>query len=977
MFILLFLLFFVFQVFTLVLAIPFESSSSSVSVPVPLDGQLPPIARINSPYSWTFANGTFLSEGNTPLAYSAYFLPAWLSFNSSTRTFSGTPAPEDEGTPRIKVVATDTETSDSASSFVSLCVTHYPAPDLSISVSSQFRPENPSLSSVFLLSEYSALSTTQDPTLRIPSSWSFSIGFEGETFTTPDGIRYAALQVDGSPLPSWMEFDPNEITLGGVAPPLRALPTPYFLSLALHASDKFGFSAASVPFNVVIASRELHAPFGGLPTINITSSEPLDVSLNSPSDFTGVLVDDAPVDLQEVASLAIDVSQHSWLHYDADSRRLSGQPPSDLSSQDATVLPVVLTTTFNQTLQTQVKIAVVPSYFSQDTLPPIFAAPGREIHFSLRSFFSNATQGDDVDLTASYDPSDAGTYLYFDTSSAVLSGTIPSAGTGYSHITVSFTAYSRLTHSTSHTSLPISLTLADYKHSQPASGQRSRTPHKRLALGLGIALGGLGGLLILGFLLAALRRCARTPDSALTGTAATRAMTESDRRWYGIGSVARVEGDRADNVEKGYGVGASGRWGDLGLGLSRTMTRASSSSDEYSIANPGQLSKAEFLGRLRETVRKVSNRYRRARKSAIGRPMPAFRTEGVDPRLMTMLAGTPLVDAAAATPTIPPLAGYEPVGYSASSLRGSPSSSTGERSIPHRRADFAPPRMPAPVGVGVTSTAADKTATAASAPVVAGVARRSLDSVMSLASDSSTRSHAAEAVVHRAARARSVRSVRHSASGYSYSQVDPDGDAVRDGEGLPPVRASSLSASVVRVVMPPAPPAVLVNNLVGGGIEADELQVGLRYVRALGEDTRDAISGSFSSLESSHRARSSMGSGGRAAGEVLRVLVRVGERFRFRLPVRGGASSASGGGSSGGNGGWGWGPLVARRVSGELLPAFLYADLDAARGDKHRDTVKFWGVPRADDVGQVHLGVYAADGVCVAQAVIEVLTRSS
>jgi axial budding pattern protein 2 len=64
-------------------------------------------------------------------------------------------------------------------------------------------------------------------------------------------------------------------------------------------------------------------------------------------------------------------------------------------------------------------------------------------------------------------------------------------------------------------------------------------------------------------------------------------------------------------------------------------------------------------------------------------------------------------------------------------------------------------------------------------------------------------------------------------------------------------------------------------------------------------------------------------------------------------------------------------------VSGELMPAFLYADLDVARGDRHRDTVKFWGVPRADDVGEVHVGVYTGNGVCVAQAVIEVLVRSS
>ena len=919
------------HIITLVLA-------TSVSVLIPLDTQLPPIARINNSYSWAFSNNTFLSETNASLTYSASSPSSWLSFDPDNRTFSGTPSQDDEGTLRIQVVATDPVTSDSASSSVSICVTPYAAPNFAIPVSSQFKTGNPSLSSVFLLSNYSALKMTDQPTLRIPPSWSFSVGFESDTATGSDDIIYTVLQADGSPLPSWMEFHTKGITLGGVVPPLSALPTPYYFSLALHALDKYGFSAARAPFDVVIASQELHALFSSLPTVNTTSLSSLDVSFNSSIDFAGVLVDNAPIDLQDVASLKIDVSQHSWLHYDEDARRLTGLLPGDFATQNATVLPVVLTTRFNQTLYTQVKLAVVPSYFSKDTLPPILV-DGRDVHFDLTPFFSNATKGEDVDLIASYDPTDASAYLHFDTASAIVSGNIPSSGVAYSHITVSFTAYSHLTHSTSHTSLPISLTLADYGHTQPTAGPRFRVSRKKLALGLGIALGLLGGLLTLGLLLAALRCWASPPDTALTGPVATRAMTENDRHWYGIENAAHTE-DGDDIAEKGYSARSNGQWGELGLGLSRTMTRASSSGSR-TLASPGQLSKAEFLGRLRSTVRNVSTRYRRARKWAIGRPV------------LVLEAGDPRVLSTPATPTLPALEVYEPAGYSGttSSLRGSPFSSTSEGSIPQRRADFAPPRPPAPIATPRT--------------------RRSLDSDMSLASDSSTRLHAVEAVVQRATRARSVRSAQ-SADGHSQGNNDrararivpftasrvpaPYNEATGAETSFPPpARTPSLSASVVRVVAP--------SYLVGGGdaTEADELHVGMRYVRALGEDAREA-SGSFSSLESSHPARSSIGSGGaQGRGEVLRVLVRVGERFRFRLPVHTGVSRGS---------------LTARRVSGELLPAFLYADLDVARGDKHQNTVKFWGVPRADDVGEVHVGVYAADGTWVAQAVIEVLMRS-
>lgn len=923
-------------------------ATSSVSVSIPLNCQLLPIARVDKPYSWTFAEGTFLSSRNASLVYSASALPTWLSFASSTRTFSGTPALDDEGTPRIKVLATDPETSDSASSSLSLCVTPNPPPVvLSKPISSQFKSQgNPSLDSVFVLSDViSALQRTQNPTLRIPPGWSFSIGFAGDTFTGVDGAHYAVLQADGSPLPPWIVFNPDEITLNGVTPPLDEFPNTY-LSLALHFCDSSGFSVASELFDVVIAAHELHASMNSLPRINVTSSTTtLDVLFNSQIYFDGVFVDNAPFDLQNLASLEIDVSQYSWLHYDADSRRLTGELPGDFSTWNATVLPVTLNTVYNQTLHTQVQLASVYSYFSQDPLSQISAAPGKDLHFNLTPFFSNATLGD-VDLTASYDPTGASSYLHFDTASTVLSGSIPSPGKiDYTLVTVSFYAYSPLTHSTSHTSLPISFTSTDHEHTQPTTGSLFRGPRRRLALGLAIALALLGGLLVLGLLLAALRCFARPPDPALTGEAATRAMTEGDRQWYGIGDMDQAE-DMSNNAEKGYGTHTSGRLGELGIGLPRAMTFASSND---LLASPGQLSKAEFLGRLRATVRKVSNRYRGARKSAISRPVLVL--EAGDSRVL-------------GTPAIPALSGYEPMGYSGtgtatSSLRGSPTSSTEERSIPQRRADFAPPRVPAPVAIHVPS--------------------RSLDSDISLASDSSTRTHAAEAVVQHAARARSVYGTR----GGQQPRANKDDNHVgrarvvpftagrmpapREGPtgtetGVPPpVRVSSLSASVVRAVIPPSQQQQL--GAVGAS-EADELHVGLRYVRALGEDAREG-SGSFSSLESSSRpARSSLGSG--AGADVLRVLVRVGERFRFRLPVRFGAGAAGPGG------------LVARRVTGELLPAFLYADLEVARGDnpKHRDTVKFWGVPRADDVGDVHVGVYAANGVCVGEAVVEVLVRS-
>jgi axial budding pattern protein 2 len=156
-------------------------ATSSISVPIPLSDQLPPIACVDKPHSWTFGKGTFQSARNATLVYSASTLPA---FDSATQTISGRPALDDEGTPRIAVKAIDPETSDSAYSSLPLCVTpNPPSVVLSKPLSSQFQnQDNLSLGSVFVLSDskadvISALHVSQNPTFRIPPGWSFSIGF--------------------------------------------------------------------------------------------------------------------------------------------------------------------------------------------------------------------------------------------------------------------------------------------------------------------------------------------------------------------------------------------------------------------------------------------------------------------------------------------------------------------------------------------------------------------------------------------------------------------------------------------------------------------------------------------------------------------------------------------------------------------------------------------------------------------------------
>ena len=248
---------------------------ATLTVNLPLQDQLAPTARIGQLYSWTFSNRSFTVDSGAALSYTASGLPSWLSFNPETRTFSGTPSTNDEGLPRIDVTARQDSSPATVSSHFSICVSSYAAPTLNVPLETQFQQSSPSLSSVFVLDSTSALFPGR-PALRIPPSWSFSIGFESNTFS--DVVRYAVSQADGSAPPSWLRFDNISNTLSGVTPYTRSSDPPTVIPLSLHGIDQNGYSSAKSPFDVIVAAHELRSA-RPLPTINVTTAAPFNLSL--------------------------------------------------------------------------------------------------------------------------------------------------------------------------------------------------------------------------------------------------------------------------------------------------------------------------------------------------------------------------------------------------------------------------------------------------------------------------------------------------------------------------------------------------------------------------------------------------------------------------------------------------------------------------------------------------------------------------
>ncbi|MBD2040242.1 FG-GAP-like repeat-containing protein, partial [Microcoleus sp. FACHB-672] len=185
-------------------------------------------ATQNIGFNFTVADNTFIDANGDNLTYSASLengsiLPSWLTFNSTTRTFSGTPAADNLGAINIKVTASDAEAS---------------------------------VSDVFTLTVNETENTV--PTVSTPISDTqatagtlFSYTFAENTFVDADGnaLTYTLTLADGSPLPAWLSFEAQTRTISGTPPEGTAAT----FDILVTAKDSAGASN-SERFNLAVSA---------------------------------------------------------------------------------------------------------------------------------------------------------------------------------------------------------------------------------------------------------------------------------------------------------------------------------------------------------------------------------------------------------------------------------------------------------------------------------------------------------------------------------------------------------------------------------------------------------------------------------------------------------------------------------------------------------------------------------------------------
>ena len=169
-----------------------DGVNDPIAVSQPLANQT---ALEDQPFAFIFAANTFYDDEGDSLTYIATLkdgtaLPAWLNFNASTRTFTGTPTDTHLGVLEITVTAQDNQNEIASDTFVLRVNGVNDKPTLTKSISNQKAAENVA----------------------------FRFTLPADTFTDVDPgdvLTYSATLADGSPLPTWLKLDAATRTFSG------------------------------------------------------------------------------------------------------------------------------------------------------------------------------------------------------------------------------------------------------------------------------------------------------------------------------------------------------------------------------------------------------------------------------------------------------------------------------------------------------------------------------------------------------------------------------------------------------------------------------------------------------------------------------------------------------------------------------------------------------------------------------------------
>ncbi|RXK35191.1 hypothetical protein M231_07562 [Tremella mesenterica] len=456
----------------------------------PMMDQMPFVARIGQPFTFDLFPSSFTSTTN--ITYTTSTLPSWLSFSPEVETFHGTPSAVDVGEQTITLTATD-DNGSTKDSF-KLIVTKYSTPAVHAAFTTQLASTN--------LAKISSATTLPDETgVSIPPHWSFSLGFQYDTFRVsrndPNNgeLYFSAHQRGTIGLPDWLNFNNETFTFDGVAPANGSY------TIVATGTDFWGYTGAQTSFVIEVGVGDGIELIKGKNFTAITTMARDNVDYKV--DVSDLVVGGAPA--KDVV-FSIDDVDFPWLKIDSSSGMISGITPDKYQNGTITSLFLPLTIASSNssstlTLTTWVGMNIIPYFFTAYNLPDATVAPGEKFSFDISPYVANSTATISANSTASW--------LTF--SGTTVSGTVPKDFNNVINVVFSATLGDLTSTSTLKIETPGAVVSTTSGSSTPtdSSTNLGSGSHRGLSKAGKIALGVIFGLLALILLLLLLFCCFR------------------------------------------------------------------------------------------------------------------------------------------------------------------------------------------------------------------------------------------------------------------------------------------------------------------------------------------------------------------------------------------------------------------------------------------------------------------------------------
>ncbi|WWC91154.1 uncharacterized protein L201_006095 [Kwoniella dendrophila CBS 6074] len=495
------------------------TSPGGLTISQPLSDQFIPVARINQNFQFTFSESTFSTSSNgNSLSYTAFNLPPWLSFSGSTRTFDGLPTNEnsDLGLRLVQITATTLDGQSSISDHLPLYVSdHQSNLSLQYPLKDQLSTKNTNTKISTITSAYPfSEESIHYPGVRVPPNWSFSLGFTPSTFQSPTHSRifYSASLKNGQPLPNWLSFNNQTVTFDGVTPQQLQSSSSNspnnddgkdIYEIILYGSDIYGYSDIQESFTIIISLHELQLVKPLI--LNMTLGYSGEIGLKNLLKSSLTLDDkgEQGINISDLTDIKLDTNSLNWLSFDPTNISISGISPINQQNTD---LPLSVMDKYGDILNTTVKLAFYPSIFRSDKPESVTIDMGKLNTISLNQFFSNAgSTSSNINMTTTFDPKEAGSWLSLSPDQKSLIGTPPDH-VKYDSIAVTLKAQDLNTNAYSRIVLNLSLfsnttTTTVHQHPHQHSGNLSKGTKVAISI-----VCSLVGILLSIFLLIQLRR---------------------------------------------------------------------------------------------------------------------------------------------------------------------------------------------------------------------------------------------------------------------------------------------------------------------------------------------------------------------------------------------------------------------------------------------------------------------------------------